>query len=168
MIDSMDNAVTVNGSLLSPIGSDTSKSYLNDSSSLRDMRETYFKDSDLSNYGPTGSSNNFKPSLEKLHSKGNDSFNVVNDLVDTNGSKCKSSMRSSKVNNGESNTIHSDFEWVGNKSQLWSNRSKHDYEASPGVSTNGRASKVNSSKEQNIICGHQDSSGMYVHVIGDT
>ncbi|KAK3907253.1 CAP-Gly domain-containing linker protein 1 [Frankliniella fusca] len=158
--DSTDCAENANGVLLSPLGSEATKSVLkNDSVHFKDKRETYVKDVDGSNHVFSSLSSNLKQS-EKLNSKLHDSFSVLNDLVNTNGIKPRITSRSPKVNNGEIETLRGDFEWVGGKSQAWTNRTKQDCDSSP--SSSDRLGKVNLGKEQPCQGSQHDTSGMYV------
>lgn len=152
MLDSTDNAVNFNGALISPVGSDPLKSYLkNESIHVKDRRECQSKDYDVNSHGMGNGNPNLK-SLEKLNSKGTDSFSILNDLVDINGSKYKNPTRPAKLNNGI-DCLLSEHEWVGNKSLAWANRTKQDFDSSP--SSTERA--VNC-KEQNITLLHHDGS----------
>ncbi|XP_026281479.1 ubiquitin carboxyl-terminal hydrolase CYLD isoform X2 [Frankliniella occidentalis] len=142
--DSTDSTVNTNGVLLSPLSSEPSKSFFkNDTVHYKDKRESYYKDTDGNNHALSSLSSSLK-STEKLNVKINDSFGVLNDLVDTNGTKHRNTARPPKVNNGENESIRSDFEWVGGKSQAWASRTKQ--ESSP--SSNDRLGKVNACKDQ--------------------
>lgn len=154
MLDTTDNAVHINGSLLSPLSTEPANSCLkNESTHSKDRRENYLKDSDLTNYG----SNSSSLKLDKFNGRGNDSFSMLNDYADSNGSKYKNPTKSPKVNNGDSDIIRTEYDRVGSKSQAWTNRSKQDYELNSSPSINDRAGKGMGCKEQNFH--HQDSNG---------
>lgn len=156
MLDAADNVVNMNGSLISPLSSEPSISGLkNEALYAKDRRDTYLKDSDLANYG----NNSSNSKLDKFNSRGNEPFSMLNDYVDLNGSKYKNPTRSAKINNGDSDSIRTEYERMGNKSQAWTNRSKQD-ESNSGPSTNERTGKGISCKDQ-IIHSLQDSNGEF-------
>lgn len=153
MLDTTDNSVHINGSLLSPLSTEPTKSCLkNESIYVKDRRDNFLKESDLASYG--SNSSNLK--LEKFSNR-DEPFSMLNEYADSNGSRYKNSSRAPKISNVDGDSIRSEHERVGTKTQAWTNRSKQDYESNPSPSMNERTGKGMNWKEQTFH-PHQDSN----------
>lgn len=160
-LDCPDNAISVNGTLISPVGSEAKKTFLKTEPPLfKEKRENFMKETDLSSYGTGNSLSEYKSS-EKLNLKSNDPFSSkLNNLVDTNGSKYKSPSRSVKVNNGDTESILPDLDWVGNKPQSWTGR---DFDSTSSQSATDRHGRTNNGKDLGVR-SHHILCGMYGHL----